>query len=353
MNRQFFYDLFGGPFPGHGVRVNVPGPADVKIISQGTVEKRARMGRQMYLWEQECAQIIGDDRVPMAHVWSGTDVFAAAYGSAVHRPADNMPFALPAVTDAQEADRLTEPDMGVESLREVFALADQLADLCGPDVPLRIFDIQSPFDIGALIWQKENYFCALVETPEAIHRLLVKITRTVAAAVGAFKKRYPQACLVHFPELWLPSDWGICLSEDDSGSISARHFRAFCLPYLQELARSLGGISIHCCADGQHQWQEFLKLPGLRYLNLFHPPTDLEAAITTFSGRAVLVPGPHSPAGGTFNGHEEYIDMVRDCLRLARPGTRFFFVTEAPDLQEARRLAQEIKSLCGRSGREP
>lgn len=46
-----------------------------------------------------------------------------------------------------------------------------------------------------------------------VHRLLRKVTDTVALGVGAFRDRYPSACLVHYPELWMPVEWGICLSK--------------------------------------------------------------------------------------------------------------------------------------------
>jgi len=346
---EFHRALFGGEVsPGHGVRVNVPGPADVRVVSQGSVTERIRMGVAMLEWERHCADAIGDDRVPMAHVWTGTDVFAAAFGSPVHRPADNMPFAMPAVFTAEEADALTPPTLDADSLRTVFALADGLRAACGDDTPLRIFDIQSPFDIAALIWRKEAFFVALADTPDAVHRLLRKVTDTVALGVGAFRDRYPNACLVHYPELWMPAEWGICLSEDDVGSISARYFTEFCLPYLQALGHQFGGVSLHCCARSGHQWQGFRQLPGVRYLNLFSPPVNLEQEIATFSGFAVLTPGPHARQSGTFNGHESYLEMVEDCLRLARPDTRFFFVTEAPTIDEAARLVREIKMLCGR-----
>jgi uroporphyrinogen-III decarboxylase len=346
--RQFNLDLFGGPFPGHGVRVNAPGPADRTVLTHGSVEARARMGQAMFEWERACAEAIGDDRVPMAHIWTGTDVFAAAFGSPVHRPADEMPFALPAVFNAEQADRLGEPSLEDGPLGELFALGDRLMELCGDGVTLRIADIQSPFDIAALIWEKESFFRALVEQPEAAHRLLAKVTATLGRFIAAFVARYRNPCLVHYPELWLPPAWGVCLSEDDIGSISPRHFRSFCLPYLRRLAGEFGGISMHSCANGQHQWPDFLGLAGLRYLNLFHPPTSLEKAIATFSGRAVLAPSVQPTPDGPFCGHATYTGFVEECLALARPDTRFFFIASAPDVAEARALAREIKGLCGR-----
>ncbi len=348
--QQFFLDLFvPGAFPGHGVRIGVPGPNQSSVLNTGSLEDRVRMGREAYLHDCKCAEKIGDDRVPMLQAWSGTDIFAAAFGSPVHRPADSMPFALPAVEDAAQADALPEPPLDGGPLGEIFSLCDRLAEFGGPGVPLRICDIQSPFDIAALIWKKEAFFAALVENPQTVHRLLEKVTHTLARFIRAFLERYPQACLVHFPELWMPAEWGICLSEDDAGSISARHFSEFCLPYLLRLADEFGGISVHCCAAAQHQWDGFLQLPGMHYLNLFHPATSLEASVEKFSGKTVLVPMIGNRADGQFDGRGSYLDFVQDCLRLARPDTRFFFMTEAPTIDEARQMTFEIKRLCGRS----
>jgi uroporphyrinogen-III decarboxylase len=348
--KQFCLDLFGpGPFPGHGVRVNVGDPYQISVLNQGSLEDRARMGQAAFEHECECARVIGDDRVPMLHAWTGTEVFAAAFGSPVHRPADSMPFALPAVFEARQADALREPALDCGPLGEIFSLCDCLIEREGPGALLRICDIQSPFDIAALIWKKEAFFEALLEQPESVHRLLEKVTRTLIRFTRAFLERYPGACLVHFPELWLPAAWGACLSEDDAGSISTRHFGEYCLPYLQRLAHEFGGLSIHCCAAAQHQWGGFLRLPGMRYINLFHPTTSLEASIDIFSGKAVLVPMIGSGADGPYDGRSSYLEFVQDCLRLARPETRFFFITAAPNLDEARRLADEIKGLCGRS----
>jgi hypothetical protein len=348
--KQFFLDLFSpGPFPGHGVRVNVPGPLQAGMLSGASLDDRVRLAREEFLFERECAEKIGDDRIPMLHAWTGTEIFAAAFGSPVQYPVDNMPFALPAVYDATGADALPDPDLTSGPLAEVLALLDRLVNKFGDDQIVRICDIQSPFDISALIWKKEAFFQALVETPESAHRLLEKVTRFMIGFLHAFKERYRQTCLVHFPDLWLPPEWGICLSEDDVGSISPRHFEQFALPYLQCLAEEFGGISIHSCASAQHQWDGFLRLPNIHYMNLFHPPTDLATSIEKFSGRAVLAPMFQVRQGKPYNGHDTYLECVRECLSLARPDTRFFFITDAPAFPEAHELARELKSLCGRS----
>lgn len=284
--QAFLIDLFSPdrPHPGHGLRVNAFGSRyyDIPTLTHGSLEDRAQLGKRMLGMDVLSLRVIGDDRVPWLHCWSGTDVFAAAYGSEVHRPENEMPFALPAVMTAAEADRLQEPDILQGPLGEVFALADRLVELCGPGYPVRICDIQSPLDIAALIWEKSAFFMALHEEPEAVHRLLRKVTNTLTVFARAFVARYPDVCLVHWPDIWMPPEWGICVSEDEIGSLSPGTFREFGMPYLLELAETFGGISLHSCAAGQHQWQNLASLPGIRFLNFKssrHGPRGVDRAV--------------------------------------------------------------------------
>ena len=173
--QEFLVDLLSPerPHPGHGVRVQPFGSAywDVRTLVHGSVEDRAQHGRRMLEMDLRALDAIGDDRVPWLHCWSGTEVFAAAFGSPVHRPENDMPFALPAVATGSEADRLREPDIFAGPLGEIFAIGDRMVELCGTGYPVRICDIQSPFDVASLVWEKGEFFVALIEDPEAVHRL--------------------------------------------------------------------------------------------------------------------------------------------------------------------------------------
>ena len=343
--KQFFVDLVtGAESPGHGVRVDVPldGQDRLRVLATGTVEDRAQAARAAFEHDCRCLEAIDDDRVPMLHAWSGTDIIATDFGCTRYVPPDSMPCARPAVFDAASADTLEEPDIHTGPLGDIFKVADRLVELCGAEHTVRICDIQSPFDIAGLIWQKEAFLFALVDAPDAAHRLLRKVTDTLVRFLRTFRDRYENVCLVHYPSLWMPPACGATVSEDDCGSISTQHFEAFCLPYLAELADEFGGLGMHSCAQSQHQWDSFLKLPRLTYLNLHHPPTDLDVAIEKLSGHAVLAPG------GT-NGHTDYLDFVKECMGKREPNTRFFFQTGAEDLDAARAKAEQIKELCART----
>lgn len=343
--QEFNAGLFGGePSPGHGLRVIVAPPdprGDMRALREGDVAERTALYERRYEFAVECAEKIDDDTVPAAHLWTGTSIFAAAFGCPVHNPDEGMPFALPLVDTPEAADRIEAPPIDTGPLGEVFEIADRLVERLGSETPLRVCDVQSPFDIAALIWEKTSFFSSLLTAPESIHRLVEKTCETLTRFLSAFVERYPGALLVHYPPLWMPARLGVCLSEDECGVLSPRQFGEFCQPYLVRLSEIFGGISLHSCAKSDHQWDHFAALPGLRYVNLHHPPTPLEKAVDLFSGRAVMVPGGR-------NGQPNIAAFARQCLDAATQESRFLFVAAAPDVERGQRAAEEIRSVIGR-----
>ncbi len=341
--KQFFSDLFTGPFPGHGVRVDIR-PEEVgrrrrnNILSKGDVETRGQLGAELFRNDCRMLELVDDDRVPWLHVWSGTAVFAEAFGCPVFKKDGFAPSALPCISSSEEAEKLEAPDILSGPIRKLFDIADRMIELCGEDHPVRICDMQSPFDIAAQIWDRKSFFLALIDHPQAVHRLLRLTTDTLTHFVKELTLRYKNVCLVHYPELWMPPDLGVTVSEDEAGAISPAAFEEFCLPYLEELSTTFGGISLHCCAAAEHQWDNFLKLPKLRYMNLWHPPASVPSEIERFSGKVVLAPGGSGQ-------HSEYKDFVSECMELAKPDTRFFFFTSVDDIEKAPKLCKEIRKI--------
>jgi hypothetical protein len=56
-----------------------------------------------YEWQARQALWLDDDKIPHLDFSTGTEIFAEAFGCAIHRPTNNMPFALPKVNNAAEA----------------------------------------------------------------------------------------------------------------------------------------------------------------------------------------------------------------------------------------------------------
>ena len=94
------------------------------------------------------AEWLDDDAIPYVDVYSGTEIFAAAFGCDVWR-GDGGTFARPAVTDASQVAGLAVPDISHPSLAVLFEIGDELHRRAGDGVLMKIPDIQSPMDIAA------------------------------------------------------------------------------------------------------------------------------------------------------------------------------------------------------------
>jgi len=232
-------------------------------------EARVEWAWQLYQTQCERARWLGDDTVPCLHVATGTEIFAEGFGCMVHRPEDNMPFALPLIHSAAEVAALKTPEPSTSSLAYLFEMADELRRRAGPEAPLRLVDIQSPMDIAALIWEKAGLLTAMIDAPEAVKELASKVAELLNAFLAEWFRRYGAEYVAHFPDYFMGG--GITVSEDEVGAISAGMFAEFFRDELVALSERYGGIGVHCCAHARHQWDHFKAIPGLRLLNLHQP----------------------------------------------------------------------------------
>ncbi len=345
-NRVFLRDLFAGPFPGHGIIVTSPdfrstGAGGDFVISDRPVGEWVPQATESYECQVRYLEALGDDSVPyVTALNTNTGVFAAAFGCPVHVYEKDTPAAAtPIVSTAEEADGLPDPDLSAPTLARVFELAALMRKELGPDAPLGVPDIQSPFDIAALIWNKQDFFVALHEEPDAVKRLVDKCGRLLKRFLIEFKNEFPECNLCHCPVGWAPPELGCWLSEDEVGSLSPAMFDEFCRPWLVSLSETFGGIFIHCCAQADHQYPGFKKIPNLRGLNRVFQKPGPRPAIEAFAGTTVLIQGWEN---------EESINRMLD---MALPETRFLFNLHGCSLEEAKPLYERLRTRCPRGDR--
>ena len=187
------------------------------------------------------------------------------------------------LTRAEQVDDLLIPDLHAPPLALLFEIADELRHRAGEGALMRLVDIQSPMDIAALIWDKNTFYTALIETPEAVQALAGKVRALLTAFLDAWFARYGYDFIAHYPYYYMPG--GMTLSEDEVGAVSSVMFDELFLPELVELSERYGGIGIHCCADSRHQWRGFARIPGLRMLNICQPPEVARDAYAFFAPR--------------------------------------------------------------------
>ena len=118
------------------------------------VEERLEWAWQKYCRMVDSLDWLDDDSIPYLDVYTGTEIFAEAFGCLVHYSDDNMPFALPAVNTWQEAERLKIPELTSSTLDYVLNMMKSLRQKAGEQALVKMVDIQSPMDISALIWDK-------------------------------------------------------------------------------------------------------------------------------------------------------------------------------------------------------
>lgn len=263
---------------------------------------RERIERRWAEYEIMCrkVELVEDDTVPFLSNITGTEIFAEAFGCTVHRPDDDMPFALPLVRSAAEADRITLPELSTSSLAYLFEIGDELFRRGGPYAIMKPVDIQSPMDIVALIWDKSDLFCAMIETPDAVKELAGKVRTLIIEFFDEWFKRYGTIFVSHYPDYVMHG--GITMSVDEVGAVNPEMFREFFRDELTLLADHFGGLGIHCCADSRHQWSNFRDLPGLKVMNHNVPPARnareyLLDAARFYGDRVAFVPIGWSPDG--------------------------------------------------------
>lgn len=277
-----------------------------------------------------------DDSVPVAKLSTGTQLFANAFGCKVHIPPDDMPCALPLVGNAAEADKLEMPDIWkTPCLYRVFELGRAAQRELGKDVDLGICDMQTGFDIASLIWEKSDMLCAMALDPEAVKRLSAKCALLLKTFLIELRKEFPTMTPCHCPGNWVPPELGPWVSNDEVGIMSPEMFEEFCLPELNDLSDTFGGIGMHCCADAEHQFPGFKKIRNFYAFNRVQARHGYQPILDHFAGSDAPV---HCLA---------WIpdEVLAQLIERAPAGTRFIFVRMGGEENEAARWVEWGRSL--------
>ncbi len=129
----------------------------------------------------------------------------------------------------------------------------------------------------------------------------------------------------HCPGHWVPPELGPWVSNDEVGIMSAEMFEEFCLPELNDLADTFGGLAMHCCADAEHQFSGFRKIRNFYGFNRVEARRGYLPLLEHFVG-------PGSPVHCLAWVAD---DVIEQLVTRAPAGTRFIFVKMGGDDDEA------------------
>lgn len=345
-NEAFLRNIYArGPFERHAFvcspgGISIPEHPDYDFtISDKPVKNWVPWIVDDYKRQVEMLEALDDDAVPCARIPTGTHIYAAAFGCEVHCFPDSNPCAMPMLSTAEEADKLVVPDIWkVPVLSRIFELARAVQDELGTDVFLGPPDMQSGFDTAALIWNKTDFLCAMLDEDEsaAVRRLTGKCAALFKAFLTAFRNEFPKCSPCHCPTVWAPPEMGPWLSNDECGAFSAKMFEQFCLSELVDLSETFGGLGMHCCAAAEHQFESFKKIPNFYAFNRVAAQQGYAPLLDHFSGKSAPV---HVLA---WVSEPE----IQHLVRHAPVGTRFIFNLCGGSIENARPwLARMRESL--------
>ncbi len=337
-NKNYLRSLYEAKGPRLGLITRVKQEYSLHVepydytLSDAPLEEWVPPLMERYEKELSMLEKVEDDNVPFINLCRNTGIFAAAFGCRLHiYDGMGVPAASrPLVKTPAEAAKLAKPSLESPTLSRSLRLAEILSREAGPDVPVSVPDIQSPFGIAAMIWDKAELMVAMVNEPEAVKELGCKCHELLKEFLLEFRRLVPNCTMCHCPPMWVPKEYGCHLSEDEIGIISPDMFDEFCLPSLKDLSKTFHGIWIHCCADADHQYAGLKKIPELRGLNrrFIRGP---EKCIEMFSDTALFSMGCTS--------EQELMQM----LDIARPNSRFLFVFDCDSLHEAQGLTDRFR----------
>ena len=261
-----------------------------------------------YEKQLEHMEWLDDDAVPCLRVGTGTEIFAEAFGCRVHKPSDSNPFALPMILDASEIPGLKVPKLEDTRLTLLFDMADKLRARAGRDALFGLPDLQSPLDVAALIWEKTEFFPAMIEQPEAVEELSGKVKELMFAFLDEWFRRYGTACVAHYPDYYFPR--GVSLSIDEIGSFSAGMYKRFVAPELASFRDRYGALGLHCCADSRHQWENIRDTEGLILLNLVRDEAQTVESMEFFQGSVALYQNTYVADCGTADPEKLHVAFL-------------------------------------------
>ncbi len=202
---------------------------------------------------------------PFLEPWFGVGVFANAFGAEYIWTENESPQTHYITHSVDDIEKLKIPNIdNAPIMNLVMDTIDYFLTETKGRIPISCTDTQSPVDNATLICETSVFFMAMYENPEATHRFLDKITKTMVA----FTKKQIELIgdsLTKPGHIMASSRGakGLSVSDDNIVMLSPEHYSEFAVPYNEILAHEFGGIAIHSCGDYSKQLPALIKTKGL------------------------------------------------------------------------------------------
>jgi hypothetical protein len=294
-----------------------------------------------------------DDYIPSLYPGCRLGTIPTAFGAQEVRAGGHY-WPQPVIRDASDAFELGRPDFRTQGV--AAAMLERIRHYRRATqgrIPIQLLDMQGPLDLAGLMWGVEPLLVAMHTSPDAVHRLLQRMTEAFIEYVRLVWEA-AEGDLVPFhcsPALWMPHDRGIALSEDLLAVISPRLYPIFARPYNEQIAAAFGGCTIHSCGDVGHNLRVLAETRGLAAVHFNSGETSLSRILGAFGRRAVVV--VEQALGVTDHPQAKTLeDCIQLCLEAYRqagaPGAMTVWPRGAsrPEALELALLASQAASVA-------
>ena len=324
-----------------------------KMLTLGfDLDKEKMFKNQLSLIEDMLS--VNEDYLPFLCPWYGVGLYAEAFGCQTEYFDDKEPWTRPIVKNAEEAKRL-EP-LSIEKspmMRMVLDTIEYFQEETKGLIPIAFTDTQSPLDTAMIIWEQSDFFESFYESPEVLHKLLTNITDVIIS----FSKKQIEligernTCC---PGIHMFNKRGgtvLDVSDDILDLISSDIVEGFDKPYMEKIARELGGIAIHSCGKIDKHFQVLKNYSRLYMLNFKISPSEANSPETVkdnFKNTGIYInldlESGFDPDWNKYNvkGYGEYITEYI-LPRLHHRNLRYIVNFQASNESEAKIFYKEIR----------
>lgn len=174
------------------------------------------------------------------------------------------------IVTAEDIDRLEEPRIVPGSPAQYWLDMEQyVMEETEGSLDVHVCDMQGPFDMCAQLWSYDELILCAFEDPERYDRLMSLATEAFIMLWEA-QENILGECFTGthlFGHDWIPPQTGATLSADGLVMCSPSFYLEFVGPYIERIARRLGGAVVHSCGDFRHVMKALCQTEGLRGVN--------------------------------------------------------------------------------------
>lgn len=246
-------------------------------------------------------------------------------------PGAVAPYVIePLVKTVEDIDRLEVPEFVEGALPGYYSMADRVGERASElGMPVG-FQAGSIFSAAAQIAETTSFLTWTITNPEAVHKLMDKVTNMYLNALDYFAKKFG-------PDHLLPFQAG---PMEANGMISPAQFQELVYPYLLKVNRRIKELGImasfmHPCADQNGNIPAYIDMRKEcgwhgRYIWLFGPETPLSKQMEAF-GEHDIICGAVDPALIHEKPYEEVVALCGQAIEIGKNNPGGFLLSSGCD----------------------